>query len=126
VNIGNATAPESYIEFGASRHIASAILAYMRFNPSMRAAINIRFDDRLVKLCRSLFSVSSYDRSKEPKGIKKKEGSSVYWGILHAIRKNPREDSVYHKGVIGKEQMIIDICKKLTEVTAKIDSLLKD
>ena len=126
VKIGNAAVPASYIEFGASRHVASAILAYMRFNPSMRAGINIRFDDRLVKLCRSLFSVSSYDRSKEPKGIKKKEGSSVYWGILHGLRKNPRADVVYHKGDIGKEPMIIIFGKNPTEVAAKIESILKD
>ncbi|HEV8405601.1 MAG TPA: bifunctional hydroxymethylpyrimidine kinase/phosphomethylpyrimidine kinase [Nitrososphaera sp.] len=126
VKIGNTAVPASYIEFGASRHVASAILAHMRINPSMRAGINIRFDDRLVKLCRSLFSVSSYDRSKEPKSIKKKEGSSVYWGILQALRKNPRADVVYHKGDIGKEPMIIIFGRSPNEVVAKIESILKN
>jgi hydroxymethylpyrimidine kinase / phosphomethylpyrimidine kinase / thiamine-phosphate diphosphorylase len=77
VKIGNTAVPASYIEFGASRHMASAIIGYMRVNPPIRSVINIRFNDELVKICKNLFSVSSYDRSKEPTGIKKKEGSSV-------------------------------------------------
>jgi len=125
VKIGSTAVPASYIEFGASRHVASAILAYMRINPGMRAGINIRFDDRLVKLCRSLYSVSSYERSKEPNIVKKKEGSSVYWGILQALRKNPRADIVYHKGDIGKEPMIMALGRNPRDVVAKIKTILK-
>jgi hydroxymethylpyrimidine/phosphomethylpyrimidine kinase len=124
VKIGGAAVPASYIEFGASRHVASAILAYMRVNPSFRAAINIRFDERLVKLCRSLFSQSSYNRTREPKGVKEKEGSSVHWGILQALRKNPRADVVYHKGDVGKEPMIIVFGRNPNEVAAKIKAIL--
>ena len=79
------------IEFGASRHTASAIIRYMRVNPSIRSVTNIRFNDELVKICKNLFSVSSYDRSKEPTGIKKKEGSSVTWGTLQALSQRTRE-----------------------------------
>ena len=125
VKIGSTAVPVSYIEFGASRHVASAILAYMRINPGMRAGINIRFDDRLVKLCRSLFSVSSYERSKEPNSVKKKEGSSVYWGILQALRKHPGADIVYHKGDIGKEPMIMALGRNPRDVVAKIETILK-
>ena len=125
VKIGSTAVPVSYIEFGASRHVASAILAYMRINPGMRAGINIRFDDRLVKLCRSLFSVSSYERSKEPNSVKKKEGSSVYWGILQALRKDPGADVVYHKGDIGKEPMIMALGRNPRDVVAKIKAILK-
>ncbi len=126
VKIGNTAGPASYIEFGASRHVASAILAYMRVDPSFRSAINIRFDERLLKSCRSLFSVSSYDRSKEPKGIKKKEGSSVYWGTIQALRKSPRAEVVYHKGDIGKEPMIIVFAMNPNGVVTKIEAILKD
>ncbi|MEP0825011.1 MAG: bifunctional hydroxymethylpyrimidine kinase/phosphomethylpyrimidine kinase, partial [Nitrososphaera sp.] len=77
VRIGNMAVPASYIEFGASKHMASAIIGYMGVNPAFRSVINIRFSDELLAICKTLFSVSSYDRSREPKGIKKREGSSV-------------------------------------------------
>ncbi|HEX2107087.1 MAG TPA: bifunctional hydroxymethylpyrimidine kinase/phosphomethylpyrimidine kinase, partial [Nitrososphaera sp.] len=81
IKIENTAVPASYIQFGASKHVASAVLAYMTVNPDFRSAINIRFDDRIIDVCKSLFSVSSYDRAQEPKTIKRREGSSVAWGI---------------------------------------------
>jgi hydroxymethylpyrimidine/phosphomethylpyrimidine kinase len=126
VRIGNSAVPASYIEFGASRHMASAIIGYMRVNPSIRSVINIRFNDELVKICKRLFSVSRYDRSKEPKDIKKKEGSSVAWGTLQALSRNPKADVIYHRGDIGKEPMITVFGKNPSEVAAKIKAILKN
>jgi predicted fused transcriptional regulator/phosphomethylpyrimidine kinase len=78
-------------------------------------------------ISKSLFSVSSYDRSKEPTGIKKKEGSNVTWGTLQALSKNPRADIIiYHKGDIGKEPMITVFGKNPDEVAAKIKEILKN
>jgi hydroxymethylpyrimidine kinase/phosphomethylpyrimidine kinase len=126
IRIGNAAVPASYIEFGESRHMASAIIGYMRVNPAFRSVINIRFDGRLVKICKEIFSVSSYDRSKEPSGIKKKEGSSVMWGTMQALSKNPKADVIYHKGDIGKEPMITVFGKNPSEVVVKIKAILKN
>ncbi|HEY3094659.1 MAG TPA: bifunctional hydroxymethylpyrimidine kinase/phosphomethylpyrimidine kinase [Nitrososphaera sp.] len=126
VRIGNAAVPASYIEFGASKHMASAIIGYMRVNPAMRSVINIRFDDRLVKICKSLFSISSYDRSKEPKSVKKKEGSSVSWGTMQALSKNLKADVIYHKGDIGKEPMITVFGGNPGEVAVKIKAILRN
>jgi len=126
VKIGNAAVPASYIEFGASRHMASAIIGYMRVNPSVRSVINIRFNDELVKICKKLFSASSYDRSKEPGGIKKKEGSSVSWGTMQALSRNPKADVIYHRGDIGKEPMITIFGRNPDEVAAKIKAILKN
>jgi hydroxymethylpyrimidine/phosphomethylpyrimidine kinase len=126
VKIGNAAVPASYIEFGASMHMASAIIGYMSVNPSFRSVINIRFNDELVKICKKLFSVSSYDRSKEPHGIKKKEGTSVTWGTLQALSKNSGADVIYHEGDVGKEPMITVFGKNPSEVAAKIKAILKN
>lgn len=126
VRIGNSAVPASYIEFGASRHVASAIIAYMSINPSMRSAINIRLDEKVLAACKSLFAVSSYDRSKEPKGVKSKEGSSVSWGTRDALSKNPKTDVIYHEGDIGKEPMIMVFGKNPGEVAARIKTLLKN
>ena len=54
------------------------------------------------------FKVSSYDRNKEPREIREKEGNTMSWGIKEAITnlKTP-PDIVYHKGGFGKEAMIL-------------------
>jgi hydroxymethylpyrimidine kinase / phosphomethylpyrimidine kinase / thiamine-phosphate diphosphorylase len=126
IKIENAAAPASYIKFGASSHVASAVLAYMDVNPDFMSAINIRFDDRIVDICKSLFTVSSYDRSQEPKRIKRTEGSSVAWGIHTALLKNRFADVIYHRGDIGKEPMIIVFGRNPAEVVSKIKAILKN
>jgi hydroxymethylpyrimidine kinase/phosphomethylpyrimidine kinase len=125
VKIDNTAAPSSYIKFGASSHVASAVIAYMSINPAFRSAINIRFEESLVKICRSLFSVASYDRSREPKKIKRKEGSSVSWGILAALSKNPEADVIYHMGDVGKEPMITVFGRNPAEIVERIKRILK-
>jgi hydroxymethylpyrimidine/phosphomethylpyrimidine kinase len=124
VRIGGSAVPASYIEFGASRHMASAIIGCMRVNPSLRSVINIRFSDELVKVCKKLFSVSSYDRSREPKGVKRKEGSSVSWGTMQALLHNPKADVIYHRGDVGKEPMITVFGENPGKVAEKIRAVL--
>jgi hydroxymethylpyrimidine/phosphomethylpyrimidine kinase len=126
IKIENTATPASYIKFGASSHVASAVLAYMSVNPDFRSAINIRFDEKIVDVCKSLFSVASYNRSKEPKKIKRKEGSTVAWGILAALSKNPLADVIYHTGDIGKEPMISLFGRNPTEVVNKIKAILEN
>jgi hydroxymethylpyrimidine kinase/phosphomethylpyrimidine kinase len=126
IRIENTAVPASYIKFGVSTHIASAVIAYMSVNPDFRSAINIRFDKRIVDVCKSLFSVASYDRTKEPKKIKRKEGSTVAWGILAALSKNPIAEVIYHTGDIGKEPMICLFGRNPREVVNKIKAILKN
>jgi hydroxymethylpyrimidine kinase / phosphomethylpyrimidine kinase / thiamine-phosphate diphosphorylase len=124
--VENIAIPASYIKFGASSHVASAVISYMSINPDFRSAINIRFDDRIVDVCKSLFSVSSYDRAYEPKTVKRREGSSVAWGILSALSKNRVADVIYHRGDIGKEPMINIFGRNPSEVVSKIKTILKN
>ncbi|MFL6491837.1 MAG: bifunctional hydroxymethylpyrimidine kinase/phosphomethylpyrimidine kinase [Nitrososphaera sp.] len=124
IKIENTAVPGSYVKFGASNHVASAIIAYMSINPDFRSAINIRFDERIVDACKSLFSVAGYDRTKEPKRIKRKEGSSVAWGVLAALSKNPGADVIYHTGDVGKEPMITLFGRNPGEILERIKRLL--
>ncbi|MER3408349.1 MAG: bifunctional hydroxymethylpyrimidine kinase/phosphomethylpyrimidine kinase, partial [Nitrososphaera sp.] len=73
VRAGDKAVQVSRIEFGASRHMASAVLACMAAKPAFRSVINIRLDPAILKTCRALFEVSSYDRRKEPKDVKEME-----------------------------------------------------
>jgi hydroxymethylpyrimidine kinase / phosphomethylpyrimidine kinase / thiamine-phosphate diphosphorylase len=126
IRVENFAVPASYIKFGASSHVASAVIAYMSVNPDFRCAINIRFDDSIINMCKSLFSVSSYDRSQEPKTIKSREGSSVAWGVVAALSKNRLADVIYHRGDVGKEPMITVFGRNPAEVVDKIKLLLKN
>ncbi|MDQ3872650.1 MAG: bifunctional hydroxymethylpyrimidine kinase/phosphomethylpyrimidine kinase [Thermoproteota archaeon] len=125
IKIDNTVSPASYVQFGASSHVALAVLAYMTVNPTFRSAINIKCDRRLIQVCKRFFSIESYDRKSEPKRIKRKEGSSVPWGITAALSKNPKTEVIYHRGDVGKEPMIIIFGRHPHEVLDKIKSILK-
>lgn len=96
-------------EFGASRHIANSILAALKFNHKIRAAMNIKYDPEILSASKRLgLVVASYDRNKEPKSIKRREGSSTFWGAHTAISGSRQfPDLIYHKGDFGKEPMIV-------------------
>ena len=126
VRIGKTAVPASYIEFGASKHVASAILAYMTVQPAGRSAINIRHDKKLVSVCRSLFKVSSYDRQAEPARIKRIEGATVSWGTRAALSKNPGAEVIYHSGDFGKEPMINVFGRTPGDVVEMIKKILKN
>jgi hydroxymethylpyrimidine kinase / phosphomethylpyrimidine kinase / thiamine-phosphate diphosphorylase len=114
----------SNVEFGASKHVASAVLSYMRFDPTIRSAMNIKYDDQILSICKSIFQTSEYDRTTEPANIKKKEGKTINWGIMNALLKNGNAQVIYHKGDIGKEPMIILFGRDPNEVFEKIMRIL--
>ena len=81
----------------------------MNFDRGSRAAMNIRYDPEIIEKAKGLgLVVSPYDRRKEPSRIKRKEGSSTFWGATTAIANSPKfPDLIYHKGDFGKEPMIV-------------------
>ena len=87
--------------------------------------MNIKFDNKILSICQSLFQLSDYDRHIEPKHIKEIEGKSIFWGIKHALEKNPTAPVIYHKGDIGKEPMTIIFGTDPMDVISKIEKILK-
>jgi hydroxymethylpyrimidine kinase / phosphomethylpyrimidine kinase / thiamine-phosphate diphosphorylase len=126
IKFGNMARSASIVEFGASKHVASAVLAYMTIDCIIKSALNIKYDEKLLYVCRSLFEISNYDRSKEPKNIKKNEGMTIIWGIKNALVKNPKAEVIYHNGDVGKEPMIIIFGRDPNEVIKKIKKILKN
>jgi hydroxymethylpyrimidine kinase / phosphomethylpyrimidine kinase / thiamine-phosphate diphosphorylase len=125
VRIDKVAKAVSNIEFGASRHVASAVLAYMTINRSMRCAMNIKYNKKLLRITNRLFEISEYQRINEPVYLKKKEGSTIFWGIKAALLINPTADIVYHKGDFGKEPMIMVFGNEPKEVLDKLKKILK-
>ncbi len=127
VKIGDAArSASSLIEFGASRHVGSALLAYMTVNRLIRSAMNIKYDEKIRRIIRAIFKVSNYDRKKEPRHILKKEGMSIFWGIKYALAKNPEAEIIYHEGALGKEPMCIIFSNSPVEVVDKLRIILKN
>jgi hydroxymethylpyrimidine/phosphomethylpyrimidine kinase len=108
------------VEFGASNHVSSAVLSYMKVDPTIRSAMNIKLDERILSVCKSLFEISEYDRVNEPADVKKKEGRSIFWGTMNALIRKPGAQVIYHKGDIGKEPMIMVFGGDPWEVFGKI------
>ncbi len=113
-------------EFGASSHLARAVLKVMEFDPRVRGAVNVRFSTEFLKVARSLgLTCSYYDRSEEPEEVKAVEGATIPWGVETAVRRagGVVPDIIFHKGDVGKEPMInifgfdaVDAVRKLIRV----------
>jgi len=108
--------------FGASRHIAKVILAATKYDPAMRSAMDIRYSEELVEVCRNLgFRIASFDRSDEPQEVKAREGSTLEWGTGRAIRNFGRiPDVIYDRGEVGKEPVMRILGKTPGEVVEKV------
>jgi hydroxymethylpyrimidine kinase / phosphomethylpyrimidine kinase / thiamine-phosphate diphosphorylase len=126
IKINNSARPASDIEFGASKHVASAVLSFMTVDRSIRSGMNIKYDKKILLLCRSLFPISYYDRRMEPRNIKKKEGMTIFWGIRRALAKNPKAQIIWHRGDIGKEPMIVIFGKDPADVYNKAKKILEN
>ncbi len=101
------------VDFGASRHVAGIILTSLCYNPEIRAAINVKYSEEVLAICREMeLGISSFDWAEEPEnpGI-------MDWGTAEAIKKYGSVPKViYDKGGPGKEPVIRLLGKGATEV----------
>lgn len=105
-------------DFGGSSHVASAVLTMMRFDPSLRSAISLKFDRNIIEVCEGLnLSVSYFDRSEEPNEVKEVDGRTIPWGVERAVdRIGKPPDVIYDLGEFGKEPMIFLFGRNAKEV----------
>lgn len=122
VRAGDGVIVAGGIDYGGSKHVASAVLAANRKFPRIRSAINIRYDERTVSRLRSKkMRVLSYDRRREPGHIRAQEGSSVAWGVGSAASRSKTEpDAIFHRGDMGKEPMMLVFGRTPHDVLGKI------
>jgi hydroxymethylpyrimidine/phosphomethylpyrimidine kinase len=128
VRMGDRTHISSSPKFGASKHVAATLITVRKYSPIIRAAINIKFSEKILQICKELkLTLSSYDRAQEPTEIKLREGETTIWGAEQAIKKfGGVPDVIYHKGDWGKEPMIIilgrntsDLAKTIKEIASR-------
>ncbi len=118
-----AAAPPS---FGGSSHLARYILEARKYDPRIRAAINVALREEFLDRLRDMgLSISWYDRREEPPDVKREEGHTVQWGMRKAIERIGRvPDVIYHEGDWGKEPMIVLLGRDLQEVLGRVLKLL--
>jgi hydroxymethylpyrimidine/phosphomethylpyrimidine kinase len=125
VRAGNRVVVAGDIEYGGSRHVASAVLAMQKKFPQTRSALNLRFDHDVLRRLQRFAKTSSYDRAKEPAKSKLREDSTISWGVQQAIKNSKHPpDIIYHKGDFGKEPMIIVFGKNPKDVVARVSKIL--
>jgi hydroxymethylpyrimidine/phosphomethylpyrimidine kinase len=121
VRIGRKVKASAPPAFGASQHLARAILKVMEYAPELRSALNLKYDRRLVEAAEDVgFKVSHYNRREEPEEVKRVEGATIPWGVGRAVeRLGQPPDLIYHLGEVGKEPMINLFGKTPLEVVEK-------
>ncbi len=110
------------VDFGASNHVARFILETMQFDGEFRGGMNIKYGPDILSRCKKLgLSIASFDRGKEPKGMKTME-----WGVHTAIKEfGSVPDIVYDLGSVGKEAMIRVLGFSATDVAQKVIKIAK-
>lgn len=90
-------------EAGGSEHVANFVLTAHRLDPSIRAGMNVKFSEEIVRACRRMgLEVGSFDRRREPRGVK-----TMVWGVEEAARKAGRVPRIiFDRGGPGKEPMV--------------------
>ena len=121
VRVGGELKRVGCVSFGASSHLARIVLTAMKFDSKMKAALNLHHHKKLVEAFKNAgFTVSSFDRAKEPEDLKKVEGKTLSWGVEQAIKAIGRvPDVIYDFGEVGKEPMIRVLGVSATNVVEK-------
>ncbi len=125
IMVGGKAIVTGFPELGGSEHVANIVLTAMGHDPRIRAAINIRYSQKILQACRGLgLDTSTFDRRAEPKGVK-----TMRWGVERAIEKTGKVPQViFDKGGFGKEAMIrllgetpSDVAELALRVAKKMD-----
>lgn len=122
VRAGNRLAMAGRLERGASRHVAAALAAMRSRFPQSASCANICRTPGTLRAMRGLgMSLSSYDRSREPRSRARLEGTTVAWGVRQAIaRRRSPPDVVHHAGAHGKEPMALVFGESPADVLRKV------
>ena len=100
--------PNRGVRFGASSHVARFLLSAREFDPSLRFAVNCRFDADVEAALSTLPGpVAAFDRDAEPADVKREEGSTMGWGARRAFESAAGTPvAVVDRGEVGKEAIV--------------------
>jgi hydroxymethylpyrimidine/phosphomethylpyrimidine kinase len=92
----------------------------------MRSAMNLRFTEEiLIRARKARLLGGHFDRKEEPAGVKRKEGSTLSWGVHQVLQKAKKiPDIIFDRGDVGKEPMVRVFGRDPGEVVSKVLLLL--
>ena len=122
-------------KFGASDHMARAILEIRKYQPNIRAGINFRYNEKIEIIVNKYAKENSLtmgyiDRKKEPDKEKKGQEKSMPWKIKYlkdTYGKIP--DIFYESSGWGKEPLFVVIGQdpiEISKITIKIASMYNE
>lgn len=106
--------PMSRPEFGASKHMARVLLRVRSVNESVRAVMNMKFDEGVELAAKKLGMNAAYTE----KGDVCDE-EAVINAVVAAFEKHGELDAVFDRGGIGLEPMTYIFGKSATDVAKK-------
>ncbi|MHA1265042.1 MAG: thiamine-phosphate synthase family protein [Candidatus Helarchaeota archaeon] len=122
----------NYPAFGASDHLARALLEAQRYNPSIRAVINFKYTEELYQWLEHYTRTAGLlivrvDRSKEPPTASLEDGKSMPWKIQKAVElgQNTFPDIVGETEALGKEPLFKLFGQSATDVALKLIKIAK-
>lgn len=122
VKVGKGIRKVGDITFGASRHMASVVLEVMKFDPSYRSAMNLRYGPEVLRAADRLgLKVLGFDRGEESPEVRFTEGASLPWGVRRVLEVSPEvPDIIFDPGGWGKEAMVRVLGRGPEEVAEKV------
>ncbi|MEZ0289700.1 MAG: thiamine-phosphate synthase family protein [Sulfolobales archaeon] len=128
VRYGDTIKPVGPVVMGGSSHLARLIIEVQKRDPSIRAAVNIRFREEYIeRAVKKGLKTVFIDRTREPEDIKRIEGASMRWIVSKAFEiLGETPDIIYDRGDIGKEAMIRILGREALEVVKKLFLILEE
>ncbi|MFN3803888.1 MAG: bifunctional hydroxymethylpyrimidine kinase/phosphomethylpyrimidine kinase [Pyrobaculum sp.] len=123
VNYMGKAKPSGPPAFGASDHVARKILAVLKRDPDIRAAMNIRLREEYIERAKAAgYTIAYIDRRLEPEEVKRREGATMGWIVEEAYRQTGGKtpDLIVDWGDWGKEPVITVLGRSPTEVIQKV------
>ncbi|MHA1269016.1 MAG: thiamine-phosphate synthase family protein [Candidatus Helarchaeota archaeon] len=120
----------SYPQFGASDHMARAIIEIMQYDPLKRAGINFKYSKKFHDWAKSYckkenLTFGIIDRSFEPSSVSIQDGKSMPWKIkkLFESSGNLIPDIFCETAALGKEPLFVITGTSAVNVAIKLKKI---
>ena len=110
--------------WGASDHLARRVLEMRKYDPSVNAAINFRYNEDIVAIVREYCAergllFGCLDRADEPNEITETDGASMPWKVRKLVAIYGSLPHIYYEGPgWGKEPLFLTAGKDAVEVAS--------
>lgn len=111
-------------DWGASDHLARRIIESRKYDKSVNAIINFRFEEGILTVVREYcrkeeMLLGWLDRSQEPEDVAKLDGASMAWKVEQLFNKHGAMPGIYYEGAgWGKEPLFLVQGKDAVEVAS--------